>query len=382
VTNKSFLFYTITPLFLISLVHTTVHAVPVPTPPSLTSASYILIDFNTNKIIAEKDSHAKRAPASLTKLMTAYTVYREIDTGDLSLTDMVNISEKAWKTGGSRSFIEVNKNIPVEILLKGMIIQSGNDASVALAEHIAGDEATFAQLMNNYAKQLGMNNSHFLNASGLPTEEHYSTAYDLAIVSRAIISEYPEFYRWYSMKSFTYNDIPQHNRNSLLSSDKTVDGLKTGYTKKAGYCLAASAKKSGMRLISVVLGSKSKKLRGSETNTLLRYGFRFYETHKLFRAGQTLYNSRIWQGQSERIATGVSEDVYITILRKQYKNLKASATLDATLLAPINKGTGMGTVDIKLEDQDIKQIPLVALENVSKGSVWQQVLDSFKLWFK
>jgi len=360
----------------------TVIASPIPSPPTLSSASYILLDFNTGKVLAEKDADVRRSPASLTKLMTAYVVYKELTEKNIALSDIVNISKKAWQTGGSRSFLEVNKKVPVEILLKGMIIQSGNDSSVALAEYIAGSEETFTDLMNHHAQQLGMTNSKFANASGLPADDHYSSSRDISMLARAIIREFPEFYSWYSLREFTYDNIRQYNRNTLLRRDRYVDGLKTGYTKKAGYCLAASAKRHGMRLVSVLLGGSGKDIRASETQALLNYGFRFYETHRLYRAAETVYSSKIWKGEKDHITLGIEQDFFVTIPRKQYKKLASSATLDATIVAPITKGAAIGVVNIKFRDEDIASIPLLALEDIPEGSLWGSMVDSVKLWFK
>ncbi|MDQ7072703.1 MAG: D-alanyl-D-alanine carboxypeptidase family protein [Gammaproteobacteria bacterium] len=268
---------------------------PNPTPPKVAAKSYILQDFASGRVIAEHNSDQRLPPASITKLMTAYVVSHELDAGNIKLDDEVLISEKAWRMVGSRSFIEVNTKVPVEALLRGMIIQSGNDAAVALAEHIAGSEETFAQMMNQYAQQLGMFNTNYRNATGLPDPDHYTTAKDIAILSTAIIRDFPDHYKWYAEKEYTYNNITQHNRNKLLWRDSTVDGLKTGHTEEAGYCLAASAKRSGMRLISVVLGTRSENARTQETQKLFNYGFRFFETHDLYQAGHKVTSSKVWK---------------------------------------------------------------------------------------
>ena len=353
----------------------------IPSPPQLGSEAHIIIDFNTSKTLAENNADARRAPASLTKLMTAYVVFKELQENNLTLSENTTISKKAWKTGGSRSFLEVGKQLPIEILLKGMIIQSGNDAAVALAEHIAGSESSFADLMNIHAKKLGLDNTHFKNVSGLPSEGHYSSARDVSKVAQAIIRDFPDFYEWFSVSEFTYDDIRQYNRNSLLKQ-KDIDGLKTGYTKAAGYCLASSAKRNGMRLISVVLGGESKSSRVSESQSLLNYGFRFYETHKLYSAGETVYESKIWKGASEILSLGIKEDLYVTIPRKTYKHLTASATLPATIIAPVEDKHTMGEVNIKLKEDVIASIPLITLTAAPEGSFWSTTVDSIKLWFK
>ena len=268
--------------------------IPVPAAPELNAASYILLDFNSGRVLAEKNPDERRDPASLTKMMTAYIVFQELKAGNLKLNDQVRISEKAWRAEGSRTFIEVGNKIPVEILVKGLIIQSGNDSAIALAEHIAGTEETFALLMNQYAKQLEMNGTQYRNATGLPHPDHYSTARDEAKLVSAMIREFPELYKLHAEKQFSHNGITQYHRNKLLWRDCTVDGVKTGHTDAAGYCLASSAVRDKMRLISVVMGSKSENSRAEETQALLNYGFRFYETHRLYEALTPLTSPRIW----------------------------------------------------------------------------------------
>src|SRR5690554_127605 len=305
-------------------------ALPVPTPaaPQLGAPSYILVDFHSGQELAGKNADERMEPASLTKLMTVYAVLHELNAGRLSLDDQVTVSEKAWRAEGSRMFIEVGTKVSVEKLLRGVIIQSGNDASIALAEHIAGSEGTFAQLMNQYAQTLGMTGTHFMNATGLPHPEHFSTARDLAKLAAAIIREFPEHYSLYSEKQFTYNGITQYNRNKLLWRDPSVDGLKTGHTQSAGYGLITSAQRENMRLISVVMGTKGEDDRAQQSQALLNYGFRFFETHRLYAAGTALAEPRVWKGVTEYLPLGLSRDLYVTIPRNQYEQLDASMSVD------------------------------------------------------
>lgn len=348
----------------------------VPSAPRIAASGFFLQDFNSGKILAEKNSDHRLPPASLTKIMTSYVVFNEIKNGQLNLEDLVTISEKAWRTPGSRMFIEVGKKIPVEKLLKGMVIQSGNDASVALAEHVAGDEQTFAQMMNQQAAKLGMTNSWFSNSTGLPTkEDHYTTAHDLGRLTRALISEFPEFYSWYSEKEMTFNGITQKNRNRLLWRDKSVDGVKTGHTDEAKYCLVSSSLRDDMRLISVVMGTNSENSRAQESQALINYGYRFYETHRLYRAGETLTSTRIWKGSSQQLNLGLSEDLYLTIPRKQYKNLDAQMELDPKIIAPVKKGQPFGVMKVILGGSELAQKPLIALTPIAEGGLFQRLSD-------
>jgi D-alanyl-D-alanine carboxypeptidase (penicillin-binding protein 5/6) len=349
---------------------------PNPTVPTIAAKSYILQDFASGRIIAEQNSQQRLPPASITKLMTAYVVSHELLANNIALADDVLISEKAWRMVGSRSFIEVNTKVPVEVLLRGMIIQSGNDAAVALAEHIAGSEETFAQMMNQYAQQLGMLDTNYRNATGLPDSEHYTTAKDIAILSAAIIRDFPEHYKWYAEKEYTYNKITQHNRNKLLWRDTTVDGLKTGHTEEAGYCLAASAKRSGMRLISVVLGTRSENARAQETQKLFNYGFRFFETHDLYKAGAEVTSSKIWKGSEKELALGLAESLAVTVPRGRYKELVAVTNLQQPIVAPVAQGSVLGEVEIRLDDKIVATQTLIALTAVEKGSWWRRILDT------
>jgi serine-type D-Ala-D-Ala carboxypeptidase (penicillin-binding protein 5/6) len=353
-----------------------------PSAPTIAASSYILQDYNTDKVLAENNADAKLAPASLTKILTVYVVFNEIKNNHLKLEDKVTISQNAWKTEGSKMFVQVNDQVKVEDLLKGVIIQSGNDASVALAEHVAGNEATFAELMNQHAARLGMVNSHFQNSDGLPSNEHYTTARDLAILTTALIEEFPEFYPWFSQKEFTYNKITQQNRNMLLSRDESVDGVKTGHTEEAGYCLVASALRDGMRLISVVMGTESMNARANENQTLLNYGFRFFESHRLYEGKKAIQEARIWKGDIENLPLGLTEDLYVTIPRRQYKDLKATINVDKQIIAPIKAGGKLGVVTVKLKDEVIATKDLIALKEVEKGGIFRRLYDSVLMMIK
>ena len=363
------------------LVTTTSYAAitPNPTAPTVAAKSYILQDFASGRVLAELNSEQRLPPASITKLMTAYVVSHELAAGNITLTDEVLISEKAWRMVGSRSFIEVNTKVPVEVLLRGMIIQSGNDAAVALAEHIAGSEETFAQMMNQYAQQLGMVNTNYRNSTGLPDEDHYTTAKDIAILSAATIRDFPVHYKWYAEKEFTYNNITQHNRNKLLWRDTSVDGLKTGHTQEAGYCLAASAKRSDMRLISVVLGTRSENARAQETQKLFNYGFRFFETHDLYDAQDKIADVKVWKGADRLVNLGLEQSLAVTVPRGRYKELVATTNIQQPVIAPIALGTQLGEVEIRLGDELIAKQSLVALQAVNEGSWWRRLLDALLL---
>jgi len=347
-----------------------------PPAPTIAASAYILMDFDSGKVLAENNADVKLAPASLTKIMSVYVVFREISNGHLHLEDLVTISQKAWQTAGSRMFVEVGNQVKVEDLLMGVIIQSGNDASVALAEHIAGDETTFADMMNQHAERLGMKNSHFEDSNGLPIENHYTTARDLAILTRALIKEFPDYYRWFSQKEFTFNNIVQHNRNQLLSRDETVDGVKTGFTDAAGYCLVASALRNNMRLISVVMGASSPNARANENQNLLNYGFRFFEAHKLYSGKTSLSEARIWKGDTKNAQLGLAEDLYVTIPRRRYDDLKAGITVDKKITAPVKEGTKLGTVNVTLKGEPIISKDLIALKTIEQGNILQRLYDS------
>lgn len=355
---------------------------PVPAPPIIGAKSYLVIDSKTGTEIAALDPDTPLAPASLTKLMTTYVVFHALRQGQVQLEDEVTVSEKAWRMQGSRMFIEVGTRVSIEELLLGMIVQSGNDASVALAEHIGGTESVFAEMMNQYAAQLGMHSSHFLNATGLPMEGHVTTARDLATLARAIIEEFPDYYAWHAVRDYTYNDIKQSNRNSLLWRDPTVDGLKTGHTEDAGYCLVSSASRDGMRIVAVVLGTSSAKARTDGSQALLNYGFRFFETRLLFKAGEEVATARVWKSANEQSRLGVLEDLYITVRRGSYDQLESTLDIPAIVEAPVASGQPVAQLRISLGDEELLATPLRALEDNPSGSFWQQARDSVSLWFE
>ncbi len=353
----------------------------IPSAPQIAATAYIVMDADTGKVILEQSSKDQFAPASLTKMMTAYIVEYELNKGNISKTDQVLVSEKAWRTEGSRMFIKEGTQVGLEDLLKGIIIQSGNDASVAVAEHIAGSESAFADLMNQHADLLGMKSSHFANATGLPADGHVSTAEDLALLARGIIDEFPEQYGVYSEKYFTYNGIRQPNRNKLLWRDHTVDGLKTGHTEEAGYCLVASAKREGMRLISVVLGTKSEEARAQETQKLLAYAFRYYRTHKLYGANEALSTAQVWGGQTDQVKLGLKHALAVTIPRGQAEELQATMDVDQAINAPVVKGQEYGVVRVVLNGEEVTTVPLVALEDIEEGGfikrIWHAIVRFF-----
>jgi D-alanyl-D-alanine carboxypeptidase (penicillin-binding protein 5/6) len=350
-----------------------------PEAPSVAAQSYILMDFNSGSILASNNEDERRSPASLTKLMTSYVIFKKLKEEFITLDEEVKISEKAWRTGGSKSFIEVGKMISLEDLLKGMIIQSGNDASVALAEHVAGSEGTFVLFMNDYAQQIGMKNSNFENASGLPHENQYTSAKDMALLSSAMIREFPNYYKWYSQKEFTYNNITQTNRNKLLFTDSTVDGLKTGWTEKAGYCLVTSANRVGMRLISVLMGSDSPSIRTAETEKLLDYGFRFFETQSV---NDISHQVPVYKSKQANIKVGVSDTSFLTLPRNQFKYTTQTINLSGDLVAPVIQGDQVGTLVISFRNEDIATLPLIALEDSISGGFFTKMIDTIKLMFR
>lgn len=353
----------------------------IPSPPQVSAKSYLLMDATSGEIIVEQNSELQLPPASLTKMMTAYIVESEVARGNVKLYDEVPVSVKAWRTGGSKMFIKEGTKVILEDLLKGVIIQSGNDASIALAEYIAGSEGAFADVMTQQAIALGMNNTSFMNATGLPAEGHYTTAADLAKLALAIINDYPEQYKLYSEKYFTYNNIRQPNRNRLLWRDKSVDGLKTGHTEEAGYCLVSSAKRGDMRLISVVMGTASEDARAKETQKLLNYGFRYYQTHELYQSGQVLNEAQVWGGAKDVFTLGVADDVVVTIPRGQKGELKAELIIDPVIKAPVAIGQEYGRIVVRLDDKIVVDQALVALDEVPEGGFFKRLWDWIKLFF-
>jgi D-alanyl-D-alanine carboxypeptidase (penicillin-binding protein 5/6) len=347
--------------------------------PRLTSKSWYLIDFTTEKVLSANAADVQLPPASLTKLMTAYVVFDALQNGRIRLDDRARVSTKAWRTGGTRMFIEVNSDVGIEDLLRGLLIQSGNDAAIALAEHVAGTVDAFVGDMNSAAKKLGMQNTVFRNPHGLPARGHYTTARDLAVLARAIIDEFPDFYSLYAEREFSYNGIAQSNRNALLWRDPSVDGMKTGYTESAGYCVVTSAQRGGMRLVAVVLGASTPRVRNDGAQKLLEYGFANFETHKLYSAGQELDNARVWGGEVEFARLGLTEDIYVTIPRGGYSKLAASMDVLAQLAAPLARGTKVGDVNVSFDGAPLVKKPLVVLSNVMDGGVWARMRDELDL---
>lgn len=356
--------------------------IAVPAPPKLGFKSHYLADFETGAVLAEADADEQLPPASLTKLMTAYVVFSALRDGAIRLDDDVPISEKAWRTGGTRMFVEVGSHVSAEDLIHGMLIQSGNDASVALAEHVAGTVPKFVELMNEQAARLGMTNTLFRNPTGLPAAGHVSTAHDLATLAKGLIAEFPQYYPLYSQREFTYNGIRQHNRNSLLWRDPSVDGMKTGHTAAAGYCLVTSAQRDGMRLIAVIMGASSARARTDGAEKLLDYGFDAYETRKLYSAGEQLSVARVWGGIPEVTPLGLERDLFVTIPRGHYQSLSATLDLSNQLVAPLDEGTQVGEVKVRLAGNPLSHVPLVVLGQVPEGGLWTKLVDKIDLWLE
>ncbi len=353
----------------------------IPRPPQIAASSYILIDAKTGEILVEENSDLPLPPASLTKIMTSYVAANEVASGNVSLNDMVHISVKAWQMEGSKMFVQEGTEVRLEDLLRGMIVQSGNDASVAIAEHIAGSEDAFADMMNQHAQLLGMQNSYFMNASGLPSPQHTMSARDLSTLSRALIERFPDHYAIYAEREFTYNDIRQPNRNSLLFRDRNVDGIKTGHTDEAGYCLVASATRDDMRLIAVVMGTDSTDARAIESQKLLTYGFRFYQTYELFGDNEVFTTEKVWSGKTNSVDIGIQDGIVVTIPRGQDANLERDLVINENLKAPINAGDVLGNITIKLGDQVFYDGPVVAMESVERGSFIKRLMDFLHLFF-
>ena len=350
-----------------------------PPPPEIEAVSYLIVDSDSGYYLVEKNIDRRVEPASLTKMMTAYVAASQIAGGHIAMTDQVTVSEKAWRMGGSRMFIEVGNQVSVEDLLKGVIIQSGNDASVALAEHISGTEEAFADLMNQYAAELGMKDTRFINSSGWPDENHYTTARDLATLARALIRDYPETYALHAVREFTYNDIKQSNRNRLLWADSSVDGIKTGHTESAGYCLVASSVRDEVRLISVVMGTAGTRARTQATQALLSYSYRLYETRQLYRAHETITNVKVWKGERDNLDLVVEDDLVLTLPRVQYDSVETVTAIEENPIAPIEAGQKLGQLELSLDDEVIATVPLVASETVPAGNLFIRIRDHIKL---
>jgi serine-type D-Ala-D-Ala carboxypeptidase (penicillin-binding protein 5/6) len=358
-------------------------AAPIPKPPTVNARAYILVDHFSGRVLAEDHADDREEPASLTKLMTSYVIFKALKENRLKLSDPVTISEHAWRSEGSRTFVQVGTSIPAEVLIKGMIVQSGNDATIALAEKIGGTESAFAQLMNEYAKRLGMKSSNFINSDGLPAADHYTTARDMTILANALITEFPEYYQWYSLREYTWNNITQHNRNGLLLRDPTVDGMKTGHTDSAGYCLVTSAKRDNMRLVSVVMGSDSIKGREDASAALLNYGYTFYETGKVKSAGEVLLKPRVYKSEDQYVTLAVPHDILLTVARGQLVNLKSTARLfKEPLIAPLAANQPVG--ELTLTDatgEVVSRVPLTPGKAIPEAGLWTRATDSVRLWF-
>ena len=354
----------------------------IPEPPKVDARAHLLIDMHTERVLSAENADEPLEPASLTKMLTSYVVFAEMAQGKFTLSDEVPVSEKAWRMKGSRTFIEVGTRVPVEVLLKGLIVQSGNDAAVALAEFVAGDEHAFADLMNRYARRLGMSGSHFTNASGLPDPDHYSTARDMARIAAALVRDFPEYYSWNRILEYEYGGINQPNRLFRHLRDETVDGLKTGYTNAAGYCLVASAKREGMRLIAAVMGAESSRARARIAQSLLNYGFRFYETRRVYASDEKVTGVRVWKGDADRIALGLRQNLYVTVPRGRYDEVDAKMEITARLFAPIRAGEQHGVLRLALGEELVAERPLVALGDVAEGSLWRKVSDHVRLMFE
>ncbi|ETO93163.1 D-alanyl-D-alanine carboxypeptidase family protein [Legionella oakridgensis] len=380
----SIVFYANPPLSQDLVQPDTIHSSPLITPaaPTLNATAYILIDVNSGKVLAEKNSEEKLPPASLTKMMTLYVISNALRNGQIHLNDNVRISEQAWRTGGSRMFVKEGQQVSVEDLLKGIIVDSGNDACVAMAEYLGGSEQAFTEIMNHQAINLGMKNSHFTDSTGLPDKELYTTAKDLAILGRAIINDFPQYYHLYKQKWFTFNGIRQPNRNRLLWRDNQVDGLKTGHTNDAGYCLVSSAKRNNMRLLAVVLGAPNEKSRADDSERLLNYGFRFYETHTLYQGGKSIAELPLYKGKTDKVTVGLLKDQFVTIPEGQYQRLSVNTRIPKHLQAPINKGDQVGELLVQFDNKIIITQPLYALQTVPKGGFFTRVKDSIRLTFK
>lgn len=354
----------------------------VPAPPAVAAKSWILIDHATGQRLAGQNEDLRVEPASITKVMTAYVAFRALAEGRLKLDEPITISERAWRSEGSRTFLQVGDRVPVEVLLQGMIVQSGNDAAIAIAERLAGSEDTFGQLMTQQARTLGMKNTSFTNATGLPDPALYTTARDIAILARALIRDYPQYYRWYSQREFVWNNIRQGNRNGLLYQDPSVDGIKTGHTDSAGYCLASSAQRNGTRMISAVFGSESPRIREQASAALLNYGFAFYETVTLRKAGEMVLQPRVYKGAEQYVAIGPQTDVTATIARGGAAKLRVSTVVDEPLVAPLKAGQRVGELRVQSGNTIIRRVPLVVTRELPEGGVWASVRDTIALWFR
>jgi D-alanyl-D-alanine carboxypeptidase (penicillin-binding protein 5/6) len=365
-----------------SLVSTTFAAVPIPKPPAIDAGAYVLLDFQSGRVLAAHKADVQSEPASITKLMTGYAVFKALREKRMNLSENITISERAWRAEGSRTFAQVGTQIPADVLIKGMIVQSGNDATIALAEKLGGTEEGFVQMMNSYAKEMGLKNTHFDNSWGGPGPTHYMSAMDIAVLSRVLIRDYPDYYKWYSIREFEWNGIRQQNRNGLLARDSSVDGIKTGHTESAGYCLASSAQRNGMRLVAVVLGTKSFKAREDASAALLNYGFTFFETVKAKSAADVVLKPEVYKGEEERVTLVPARDIWVTVGRGGAAGLKTNATFKAPLVAPIIKGQTLGEITVSDGKDVVARVPLIAQAAVPEGGWWTRTVDGIALWME
>jgi len=354
----------------------------IPMAPEVDARAYILIDYTSGKVLAQRNAEARMEPASLTKLMTCYVVFHALKAGTLKLTDQVTISEHAWKAEGSRTFVQVGSQVPAEVRIKGMIVQSGNDATIALAERVGGTETAFVQIMNDNARRLGMSNTHFDDSSGLPSPTHYTTAHDIALLASALVRDFPEYYPWFSIREFVWNNIKQENRNGLLERDPSVDGMKTGHTDSAGFCLVTSARRQDMRLIAVVLGSGSIKAREDASAALVNYGFTFYEAVNVKPRGTPVLKPRIYKAAEEFYSVGPASDINIVVPRGQASSITTTASVQPRLIAPLTTSTQVGELQVVVSGKPITSVPLYPLENVPEGGIWSRLSDTVLLWFQ
>lgn len=368
-------------LFALSVSSSAGYAQAVPPPPQVPVRAFVLMDHASGNLLADVKGDERMEPASITKLMSGYVIYQALQSGKINLGDLVTISERAWRTQGSKMFVKVGSQVSVEDLLMGMVVQSGNDATVALAEHVAGSEETFVNLMNQAAQQLGLTNSHFTNAAGMPDPNHYMSARDIATLSRAIIRDFPDHYGRYSVRSFKYNNIEQGNRNRLMNMDGSVDGIKTGHTQSAGYCLAFSSKRNDTRLIGVVLGAQKEKERFIASQALLNYGFSFFENHKLYDANAPIATPRVWKGQENQVALGVPQGLSVTVQKGQAPKVSTTTTVEPTIIAPVEKGQKLGEIVVKIGDQEVSRTPLVALQEVPQSGWFGRTFDGIRMFF-
>lgn len=370
------------PLVTTALATTALAAVPIPKPPAIDARAMILVDYDSGRVLAEAKADERMEPASLTKVMTAYLAFDALKEGRLKLEEEIPVSEHAWRSEGSRSFVQVGTRVPAEVLIKGMIVQSGNDATIAIAERLGGTEEAFAQMMNAYAQKLGMKNTHFDNSTGLPGPTHYTTARDMALLARAVIRDFPQYYQWYSMREFVWNNIRQQNRNGLLGRDPSVDGIKTGHTSSAGYCLATSAKRAGMRLVSVVFGTASMKAREDASAALLNYGFTFYETVKVKGRGETVLTPRLYKGAEDHVAIAPRGDVYVTVGRGDAALVKTGATAREPIVAPVAMNQALGELVVSVGADAVARVPLFPVKVVPEGGWWTRMVDGVALMWR